>query len=54
MSVVEAVKEAAFRGLRISKNRLELAVYLAMVVLAYDTLVEAYLVVVEASREVEV
>ena len=54
MSVGEAVKEAAFRGLMIFRNRLELVVYPTMVELAYDTLVEAYLVVVGASRGVVV
>ena len=52
MSVVEAVKEAAFRGLGIFENQLELVVYLTLVELAYDTLVEAYLAVVEASQVV--
>ena len=54
MSVVGAVKEAAFRGLGIFKNRLEQVVYLTLVELAYDTLEEAYLVVVEAYQEVAV
>ena len=52
--MVEAVKEATSRGLKIFKNRLELVVYLTLVELAYDTLEEAYLVVVEAYQEVAV